>query len=246
MESTVGSGTSSVRDSGRPDGKSQPTTRSGCRPQIKDVIMRRYIGMAVGVGLIVAAFSATGALPAAAQGAVRPLLALIVNDVGNPVPVAGTVALAPGSQVGLRPGGTVEVGNTSTNPVLVRNVDGNAAPQPFRLDGDEVCSPGLVKGIVASNDTGKLMVVENVSFMVQIRKGFAVTQAAMYIDSGIPSVVFGVLQIPEIIGAFSKFGGSAAVKAYIAPGRNAALSIAETSNGDCNLHFEVTGVLVNP
>ena len=200
--------------------------------------MRRYIGMAVGVGLIVAALSATGALPAAAQGAVRPLLALIVNDVGNPVPVAGTVAL--------RPGGTVEVGNTSTNPVLVRNVDGNAAPQPFRLDGDEVCSPGLVKGIVASNDTGKLMVVENVSFMVQIRKGFAVTQAAMYIDSGIPSVVFGVLQIPEIIGAFSKFGGSAAVKAYIAPGRNASLSIAETSNGDCNLHFEVTGVLVNP
>ena len=78
------------------------------------------------------------------------------------------------------------------------------------------------------------------------RKGFAVTQAAMYIDSGIPSVVFGVLQIPEIIGAFSKFGGSAAVKAYIAPGRNASLSIAETSNGDCNLHFEVTGVLVNP
>jgi hypothetical protein len=203
------------------------------------MMMRRYIEMTLGVGLIVAALSATGALPAAAQGAVKPLLALIVNDAANPVPVA----LAQGSLVGLTPGSTVAVGNTSANPVLVQNVDG---PQPFHLMGDEVCRSGEVKGILATNDTGKLMVVENVSFMVQIRKGFAVTQAAMYIDSGIPSVVFGVLQIPEIIGAFSKFGGSAAVKAYIAPGRNASLSIAETSNGDCNLHFDVVGVLVNP
>jgi hypothetical protein len=183
--------------------------------------------------------------PSPVQGE-KPGAVIVVNENTQPVPVAGTVALTAGSSVGLTPGATVNVGNASTNPVLVRSVDGAAAPQPFHLTGDEGCTTGPVKGIAQSNDTGKLMVVENVSFMVQIRKGFAVTQAALYIDSGIPSVVFNVLQIPEIIGAFSKFGGSAAVKAYIPPGRSASLSIAETSNGDCNLHFEVTGVLVNP
>ena len=199
--------------------------------------------MAISTGLLVLLVAALS--PSPVQGE-KPGAVVVVNADTQPVPVTGTVAIAPGSGVGLTPGTTVDVGNTSTNPVLVRNVDSNAAPQPFHLAGDEVCSPGQVKGIAESNETGKLMVVENVSFMVQIRKGFTVTQAAMYIDSGIPSVVFNVLSIPEIISAFSKYGGSAAVKAYIEPGRQASLSIAETSNGDCNLHFEVTGVLVNP
>ena len=183
--------------------------------------------------------------PAPVQGE-KPGAVVVVNEESQPVPVAGTLALAPGSQVGLTPGVTVDVGNTSANPVLVRNVDRNAAPEPFHLRGDAICTTGEVKGILGSNDTGKLMVVENVSFMVQIRKGFAVTAATISLGSAIPSVVFNVLPTPEIISTFSRYGGSAAVKAYIQPGGQAELSIAETSNGQCNLHFDIAGVLVDP
>lgn len=49
--------------------------------------MRRYVALAAGTGLIAAVLSVTGGLPALAQGALKPLAALIVNDVNNPVPV---------------------------------------------------------------------------------------------------------------------------------------------------------------
>jgi hypothetical protein len=49
--------------------------------------MRRYVGIAAGTALVAAVLSVTGALPALAQGALKPLMALIVNDVNNPVPV---------------------------------------------------------------------------------------------------------------------------------------------------------------
>jgi hypothetical protein len=49
--------------------------------------MRRYIGVAAGVGLVTAALSVSGAFPAGAQSVLRPLAALIVNDSENPVPV---------------------------------------------------------------------------------------------------------------------------------------------------------------
>jgi hypothetical protein len=58
--------------------------------------------------------------------------------------------------------------------------------------------------------------------------------------------VFNVLPAPESISTFARYAGSAAVKGYIPPGGSAQLSIAETSNGQCNLHFDVAGVLVNP
>jgi hypothetical protein len=49
--------------------------------------MRRYVAIAAGTGLIAAVLSVMGGLPALAQGALRPLAALIVNDSNNPVPV---------------------------------------------------------------------------------------------------------------------------------------------------------------
>src|SRR6185436_261139 len=102
--------------------------------------MRRYIGLAVGVGLVVAALSASGALPAAAQGPFKPMLSLIINDATQPVPVTGTIngtvnatlteplTLAPGQTVGLVGGSTVNIGNTSDNPVLVRELKSARVP----------------------------------------------------------------------------------------------------------------------
>ena len=49
--------------------------------------MRRYVGIAVGLGLVLVVLSATNAGPAFAQGALKPIMAFIVNDSSNPVPV---------------------------------------------------------------------------------------------------------------------------------------------------------------
>src|SRR6478752_5218909 len=100
--------------------------------------MRRYIGIAGGLGLVVAALSATGALPAAAQGPAKTVLSLIVNDATQPVPVTGTVnatvtqplTLAPGQTVNFPSNATVHIGNPSDNPVFVRDL--NSARQPVR------------------------------------------------------------------------------------------------------------------
>jgi hypothetical protein len=49
--------------------------------------MRRYVGIAVGLGLLLVILSFTNAGPALAQGAVKPVQSFIVNGSANPVPV---------------------------------------------------------------------------------------------------------------------------------------------------------------
>jgi hypothetical protein len=48
--------------------------------------MRRYLGICVGLGLVIVVLSATNAGPALAQGALKPVMAFIVNDSAHPVP----------------------------------------------------------------------------------------------------------------------------------------------------------------
>jgi hypothetical protein len=60
----------------------------------KQSVMRRYVAIAAGTALIAVVLSVTGPLPAFAQGALKPLMALIVNDASNPVPVLVTNATA--------------------------------------------------------------------------------------------------------------------------------------------------------
>jgi hypothetical protein len=52
--------------------------------------MRRYIGIAVGLGLLLVVLAVTNAGPALAQSAIKPVMAFIVNDRANPVPVLVT------------------------------------------------------------------------------------------------------------------------------------------------------------
>jgi hypothetical protein len=49
---------------------------------------QRYLGIAAGIGIVVAVLSAAGGGSALAQGALKPLSALIVNNATQPVPVA--------------------------------------------------------------------------------------------------------------------------------------------------------------
>jgi hypothetical protein len=56
--------------------------------------MRRYLTIAVGLGLLLVALSVTSAGPALAQGPLKPVLALIINDRSQPVPVTVVDPLA--------------------------------------------------------------------------------------------------------------------------------------------------------
>lgn len=49
---------------------------------------RSYLGVAAGVVLLAATLTVTGVVPAVAQGPLRPMMALIVNDSSSPVPVS--------------------------------------------------------------------------------------------------------------------------------------------------------------
>ncbi len=60
-------------------------------------MMRRYIGEGSGLGLLLGILLAANALPAEAQPPAKPVLATIVNEVTDPVPVVvtNTTAAAP-------------------------------------------------------------------------------------------------------------------------------------------------------
>jgi len=73
--------------------------------------MRRYIGIAVGLGLVLVGLTGTNAAPALAQGALKPISAWIVNDRANPVPVT---VVAPPAQTTvtctMNMGGAIDAG----------------------------------------------------------------------------------------------------------------------------------------
>ena len=49
--------------------------------------MRRYLGIGVGLGLLLVVLAVTNAGPALAQGPFKPVMAFIINDSAHPVPV---------------------------------------------------------------------------------------------------------------------------------------------------------------
>jgi hypothetical protein len=77
--------------------------------------MKRYIGVAIGLGLLLVVLALTSAGPALAQGAIKPIMAFIVNDRANPVPVVVT-------------------NDTPAPPALVkctRDLGGGSSPDPI-------------------------------------------------------------------------------------------------------------------
>ena len=60
--------------------------------------MKRYMVVTAGLSLVLAVLALGGAVPAVAQGALKPLQALIINDTSDPVPVT-VVPAAPETEV---------------------------------------------------------------------------------------------------------------------------------------------------
>jgi len=63
--------------------------------------MKRYLGLAVGLGLLLIVLSVTNAGPALAQ-TFKPVMSFITNDTAHPVPVVGTVDARDVDGVGAR------------------------------------------------------------------------------------------------------------------------------------------------
>jgi hypothetical protein len=120
--------------------------------------MRRYIGIAAGVVLLAAALSATGALPAAAQGAVKPLIALIVNDVTNPVPVR--VTNAPPTLPALVKC-TLDAGGSSSADEITAGTGGGSGVGSIECPGDvtvvDVQRVFFVPGLSAVSGTSNVL-----------------------------------------------------------------------------------------
>ena len=123
--------------------------------------MRRYIGIAVFLGLLVVILSFTNTGSALAQGALKPVMAFIINDSANPVPVTGTIGVSPGS--------SITIDNPTTSPVFVRDVDRVGAREivsssiPVSMGGGAgSCSAAIVV------PDGKRLVIEHMSAILQL------------------------------------------------------------------------------
>jgi hypothetical protein len=118
--------------------------------------MRRYVGIVLGLCLLLFTLSLTNVGTALAQGPLKPVMSVIINDKTNPVPVTGNIGLASGS--------SIIVGNPATSPVFVRDVDNVGARQvvsqsiAFNM-GNASGNCGGMLNVPA----GKRLVIENVS-----------------------------------------------------------------------------------
>jgi hypothetical protein len=115
--------------------------------------MRRHLGIAAGLGLLLVVLSVTNAGPALAQ-TFKPVMSLIVNDSANPVPVTGTM--------------------------VVR--DANApALQPFRAQASIQLTGSFPlprpETVIATVPAGKRLVIEDISWSASCSTGHQITEA---------------------------------------------------------------------
>jgi hypothetical protein len=93
------------------------------------------------------------------------------------------------------------------------------------------------------------MVVENAAFLVSISNTAIVTSATVSIGTGLPQVVFGSpVRMPDFGSPNSRidFAASTPVKAYLEPNGLVDFGIQRAGPGTGDMHFVLTGYLVNP
>jgi len=180
-----------------------------------------------------------------------------VNVVNTPLPVSGTVNvgtptvnLGAGSTVGIN--GSVQIGNSATSPVLVRDVD-NPARQPFTLsfnipirDNDSAAFASLTL------ETGRRFVILSVSVAGFVKKGTNTNWFASVLmkSSGGVADVGVSFPVPNVLpgfggGVLDLFGATQPV--YITPDPGTAIEvgiqrIGITGAGD--IRFTLTGYSV--
>ena len=227
--------------------------------------LRRYVFPAFGFSMlvIVLMFAAT----TSSQAVPSDKDVRVINTTSEAVPtsaqgttqIAGNVAVsslpavqfAGGSSVSISNTPTVQVGNTSANPVPVVNLGAAAALQPFQTDTSATQGPGSNVSTItlATVPTGKTLVIEFVTATGQVPPGQHVE--LMEIISVAPPFGGASHQLlinpqPDAVIGDALFRSSQTVKIY-AQGGSTVQSILRRSSSAGNATFgvSISGYLVD-
>jgi hypothetical protein len=238
---------------------------------------RNYLLATLGLGILVGSlvFSSSYA-SIASQGA---LDVKVVNTATQPVPtqaqgttnIAGTVQaqqsgawnvgisgtpdvnLASGASVGINPSGnTVQVGNTASAPVLVRDVD-SPARQPFQdFNSIDLVAPfGNTERVLFTVPTDKRLVIEFISLLALMPADQKSTVTLRtFINDGHPSTSFGksflVLTAQGTFNATDIYTASQPVRIYADPGTEVFFLVSRTSGtGSAQYQVCISGYFVD-
>ena len=166
--------------------------------------MRRYVGAAVGLGFLLIVLSITNAGPALAQ-TFKPVMALIVNDAANPVPVTGTV--------------------------IVR--DANAPErQPFSAVVQHGFPTTNVQRLITTVPAGKRLVIEHLTWSAFAPTGQQVIFGSLREGELGRNVMFLQINPPHIsaVSSLTLQDGSQPVRVYFDAGQEVWSSISSTNN----------------
>lgn len=192
-----------------------------------------------------------GSIPV--DGAPAPNQVTVANTSANPVPtvaqgtttVGGTVNIGNSPTVGISPSAnTVQIGNTTNTPVLVRDVDSNAARQPFQATTNLVFTSGFNNqgAFIASVPAGKRLVIEYVSMVLLLPTGQKPSQAEIVTDN-FPHFLIATQQ--GSFGVFDTFSVSQQVRLYA--DSSVAFNVVRSANDgvDGSLTATISGYLIN-
>lgn len=182
----------------------------------------------------VSALLAALAFECSAQtGAARPDTAgsAPVTIVGPlPVPVTGSTTVS--GTVSLTSGSSVSIGNTATNPVLVRDVD-NAARHPFQL---RLCFASGLTGLSCHDIPAVVSVPSDRRLVIEYVSAECIKNVGTNIDFGVATQVGGVpakhyLAIVANVTDSSRINAAQQTRIYADPGSDLVFAIGIGGSG---------------
>jgi len=178
--------------------------------------MRRYIGIAAGLGLLLVALTVTNAGPALAQGALKPVMALITNDVEHPVPVLVT--------------------NTTATPAL----------EPFRASLDFTFVALNSSRLVTTVPADKRLVVQHVSYSTSSVNANQFVFGALRNGQLGPLALMLQINPPHASAAVSSSiqDGSMPTTVYFEPGEEVWLAVTKNEGADRQFNFQISGYFI--
>ncbi|GEM_PF-1344721 len=180
--------------------------------------MRSYLIAAAGAAMLALIFALSGSNNVSAQLPQPSDNVKVVNTTREPVPttVQGSVRLAMDSSVGINPSSnTVQVGNTQSNPALVRNVED--ARQPFQQTLDFDFADGqITRSVSLAIPSNKRLVIEYASASLGVPQGQSIGHIEVHTTVNGVSAGHSLMAVSQGTGAGGNnlFGASQQMRVY--------------------------------
>lgn len=155
-----------------------------------------------------------------------------------------TVNLGTGNTVGIN--GSVTVGNSSTNPVLVRDVD-NAARHFLQASGDiSIANTAEFSISLLDVPSGKRLVIEYVSLTAAVPTGEKLLAMVTTLQPFGAQLSWPLPLISQgTFGTSDKFVAGQPVRLYVNPGGNVSGTLIPSITGSVSGTFTISGYLVD-